>query len=180
MLPKCDYFPLLWPGGANCRPMIHPVVGVSGSAPALCLYVYRSDGRCRRPRRSRAQAYKFAAQAVMAPPKWCWRAENTQGAEDMVCSLAGPPSKPCACWKRKVPLGGNRSHHPVYGKIRETEPLLKLSRRASSPERLKNKGARALPFFQAFFRQLLMKVLRSSPFSDFAVAALLQSLIFCC
>ncbi len=29
----------------------------------------------------RAQAYKFAARAVMGSAKWCWRAENTVGAE---------------------------------------------------------------------------------------------------
>ena len=41
--------------GANCRADDPSGGGVSGSAPA-CLYVYRSDGRCRRPRRNAARS----------------------------------------------------------------------------------------------------------------------------
>ncbi len=37
----------------------------------------------------RAQAYKFAAQAVMGSAKWCWRAEHTGALKDMVCSPGG-------------------------------------------------------------------------------------------
>lgn len=164
------------------EPMIHPVVGVSGSAPAYVFMFIEamadapSSAECR------------ALRPINSPPRRDGLRQNgagerrtPRGAERYgLFPWRDHHRSRARAGRERVPLGGNRSHHPVYGKIRETEPLLKLSRRASSPERLKNKGARALPFFQAFFRQLLMKVLRSSPFSDFAVAALLQSLIFCC
>ncbi len=164
------------------EPMIHPVVGVSGSRRPMSLCLSKrwpmppSSAECR------------ALRPINSPPRRDGLRQNgagerrtPRGAERYgLFPWRDHHRSRARAGRERVPLGGNRSHHPVYGKIRETEPLLKLSWRASSPERLKNKGARALPFFQAFFRQLLMKVLRSSPFSDFAVAALLQSLIFCC
>lgn len=130
------------------EPMIHPVVGVSGSAPAyVFMFIEAMADAAVLGGMPRAQAYKFAAQAVMGSAKMVLESGEHPGAlKDMVCSWRDHHRSRARAGRERVPLGGNRSHHPVYGKIRETEPLLKLSRRASSPERLKNKGARALPF----------------------------------
>lgn len=132
------------------EPMIHPVVGVSGSAPAyVFMFIEAMADAAVLGGMPRAQAYKFAAQAVMGSAKMVLESGEHPGAlKDMVCSRRDHHRSRARAGRERVPLGGNRSHHPVYGKIRETEPLLKLSWRASSPERLKNKGARALPFFR--------------------------------
>ena len=47
---------LLWPGGANCRADDPSGGGGKRFGAGLCLYVYRSDGRCRRPRRNAARS----------------------------------------------------------------------------------------------------------------------------
>ncbi len=85
------------------EPMIHPVVGVSGSAPAyVFMFIEAMADAAVLGGMPRAQAYKFAAQAVMGSAKMVLESGEHPGAlKDMVCSLAGPPSKPCACWKRK-------------------------------------------------------------------------------
>lgn len=130
------------------EPMIHPVVGVSGSAPAyVFMFIEAMADAAVLGGMPRAQAYKFAAQAVMGSAKMVLESGEHQGAERYgLFPWRDHHRSRARAGRERVPLGGNRSHHPVYGKIRETEPLLKLSRRASSPERLKNKGARALPF----------------------------------
>ncbi len=132
------------------EPMIHPVVGVSGSAPAYVFMFIEamadapSSAECR------------ALRPINSPPRRDGLRQNgagerrtPRGAERYgLFPWRDHHRSRARAGRERVPLGGNRSHHPVYGKIRETEPLLKLSRRASSPERLKNKGARALPFFR--------------------------------
>ena len=73
------------------EPMIHPVVGVSGSSPAyVFMFIEAMVNAAVLGGMPRAQAYKFAAQAVMGSAKWCWKRENIQGAlKDMVCSPGG-------------------------------------------------------------------------------------------
>ena len=48
----------------------------------------------------RAQAYKFAARAVMGSAKMVLESGEHRGAERYGLFPAGPPSKPCACWKK--------------------------------------------------------------------------------
>ncbi len=85
------------------EPMIHPVVGVSGSAPAyVFMFIEAMADAAVLGGMPRAQAYKFAARAVMGSAKMVLESgEHPWALKDMVCSPAGPPSKPCACWKRK-------------------------------------------------------------------------------
>ncbi len=60
---SADYFPLLWPGAEQiAEPMIHPVVGVSGSAPAyVFMFIEAMADAAVLGGMPRAQAYKFAA-----------------------------------------------------------------------------------------------------------------------
>ncbi len=60
---SADYFPLLWPGREQiAEPMIHPVVGVSGSAPAyVFMFIEAMADAAVLGGMPRAQAYKFAA-----------------------------------------------------------------------------------------------------------------------
>jgi len=71
--------------------MIHPVVGVSGSAPAygfMCMEAMADAGV--KGGMARAQAYKFAAQAVMGSAKMVLETGKHPGElNDMVCSPGG-------------------------------------------------------------------------------------------
>ena len=161
-------------GGANCRADDPSGGGVSGSAPAyVFMFIEAMADAAVLGGMPRAQAIN-SPPAVMGSAKMVLESGEHPGAERYGFSAGTIEAV------RVLEEKGFRSavigHHPAVWKIRETEPL-KLSRRASSPERLKN-GARAP--FSGFLQAATMKVLRSSPFSDFAVAALLQSLIFCC
>ncbi len=100
------------------EPMIHPVVGVSGSAPAyVFMFIEAMADAAVLGGMPRAQAYKFAAQAVMGSAKMVLESGEHPGTlKDMVCSPAAPPSKPCGYWKRKVPLCGHRGHGQMHGK----------------------------------------------------------------
>lgn len=62
--------------------MIHPVVGVSGSSPAyVFMFIEAMADAAVLGGMPRAQAYKFAAQAVMGSAKWCWKRENIRNTE---------------------------------------------------------------------------------------------------
>lgn len=83
------------------EPMIHPVVGVSGSAPAyVFMFIEAMADAAVLGGMPRAQAYKFAAQAVMGSAKMVLETGKHPGElKDMVCSPGAPPLKPYACWK---------------------------------------------------------------------------------
>lgn len=83
------------------EPMIHPVVGVSGSAPAyVFMFIEAMADAAVLGGMPRAQAYKFAAQAVMGSAKMVLETGKHPGElKDMVCSPGAQPLKPCACWK---------------------------------------------------------------------------------
>jgi pyrroline-5-carboxylate reductase len=86
------------------EPMIHPVVGVSGSAPAyVFMFIEAMADAAVLGGMPRAQAYKFAAQAVMGSAKMVLETGKHPGElKDMVCSLAVRPSKRSKCLKRKA------------------------------------------------------------------------------
>ena len=73
------------------EPMIHPVVGVSGSAPAyVFMFIEAMADAAVLGGMPRAQAYKFAAQAVMGSAKMVLESGEHPGAlKDMVCSPGG-------------------------------------------------------------------------------------------
>ncbi|MCS2157829.1 pyrroline-5-carboxylate reductase [Scandinavium sp. H11S7] len=73
------------------EPMIHPVVGVSGSAPAyVFMFIEAMADAAVLGGMPRAQAYKFAAQAVMGSAKMVLETGMHPGAlKDMVCSPGG-------------------------------------------------------------------------------------------
>jgi len=73
------------------EPMIHPVVGVSGSAPAyVFMFIEAMADAAVLGGMPRAQAYKFAAQAVMGSAKMVMESGSHPGElKDMVCSPGG-------------------------------------------------------------------------------------------
>lgn len=73
------------------EPMIHPVVGVSGSAPAyVFMFIEAMADAAVLGGMPRAQAYKFAAQAVMGSAKMVLDTGKHPGElKDMVCSPGG-------------------------------------------------------------------------------------------
>ncbi|AXD73209.1 pyrroline-5-carboxylate reductase [Salmonella enterica] len=73
------------------EPMIHPVVGVSGSSPAyVFMFIEAMADAAVLGGMSRAQAYKFAAQAVMGSAKMVLETGKHPGElKDMVCSPGG-------------------------------------------------------------------------------------------
>lgn len=80
-------------GGAEviAEPMIHPVVGVSGSSPAyVFMFIEAMADAAVLGGMPRAQAYKFAAQAVMGSAKMVLETGKHPGElKDMVCSPGG-------------------------------------------------------------------------------------------
>ena len=73
------------------EPMIHPVVGVSGSSPAyVFMFIEAMADAAVLGGMPRAQAYKFAAQAVMGSAKMVLETGEHPGVlKDAVCSPAG-------------------------------------------------------------------------------------------
>lgn len=73
------------------EPMIHPVVGVSGSSPAyVFMFIEAMADSAVLGGMPRAQAYKFAAQAVMGSAKMVLETGEHPGTlKDMVCSPGG-------------------------------------------------------------------------------------------
>ncbi len=86
------------------EPMIHPVVGVSGSAPAyVFMFIEAMADAAVLGGMPRAQAYKFAAQAVMGLRQNGAGERRASGGAERYGLLAwrDHPSKPSAYWKRK-------------------------------------------------------------------------------
>ncbi|HAG7730874.1 TPA: pyrroline-5-carboxylate reductase [Escherichia coli] len=73
------------------EPMIHPVVGVSGSSPAyVFMFIEAMADAAVLGGMPRTQAYKFAAQAVMGSAKMVLETGEHPGTlKDMVCSPGG-------------------------------------------------------------------------------------------
>lgn len=73
------------------EPMIHPVVGISGSSPAyVFMFIEAMADAAVLGGMPRAQAYKFAAQAVLGSAKMVLESGKHPGElKDMVCSPGG-------------------------------------------------------------------------------------------
>lgn len=123
------------------EPMIHPVVGVSGSSPAyVFMFIEAMADAAVLGGMPRAQAYKFAAQAVMGSAKMVLETGEHPGAlKDMVCSPGGTTIEAVRVLKRKLPCRSDRSDDEVYGKIRKTHQILMTfaGRQAATSVRLR-------------------------------------------
>ena len=88
---RAEYLPLFWRAEVIAEAMIHPVVGVSGSAPAyVFMFIEAMADAAVQGGMPRAQAYKFAAQAVMGSAKMVLDTGKHPGElKDMVCSPGG-------------------------------------------------------------------------------------------
>ncbi len=87
------------------EPMIHPVVGVSGSSPAyVFMFIEAMADAAVLGGMPRARAYKFAAQAVMGSAKMVLETGEHPGGTERYGLLTGeaPPLKRYAYWKRKA------------------------------------------------------------------------------
>lgn len=105
------------------EPMIHPVVGVSGSSPAyVFMFIEAMADAAVLGGMPRAQAYKFAAQAVMGSAKMVLETGEHPGAlKDMVCSPGGTTIEAVRVLEERLPCRSDRSDDEVYGKIRKTQ-----------------------------------------------------------
>ncbi|VFS59947.1 Pyrroline-5-carboxylate reductase [Raoultella planticola] len=86
------------------EPMIHPVVGVSGSAPAyVFMFIEAMADAAVLGGMPRAQAYKFAAQAVMGVGKDGAGKRGTSGDAERYgpARQAAHHRSPCGYWRRK-------------------------------------------------------------------------------
>mgnify|MGYP000606139481 CR=1 FL=1 len=83
--------------------MIHPVVGVSGSAPAyVFMFIEAMADAAVAEGMPRAQAYTFAAQAVMGSAKMVLETGKHPGElKDMVCSPGGTTIEAVAVLERE-------------------------------------------------------------------------------
>ncbi|SQI86824.1 pyrroline-5-carboxylate reductase [Klebsiella oxytoca] len=144
------------------EPMIHPVVGVSGSAPAyVFMFIEAMADAAVLGGMPRAQAYKFAAQAVMGSAKMVLESGGTSGRAEGYGVLAGRHDDRgrARAGREGFPFRRYRSHGEMHGKIRAAEPFL-ISTSDSGwgiPH--------PLIFYTCFFRHALINLLRSSPFS---------------
>ena len=120
------------------EPMIHPVVGVSGSSPAyVFMFIEAMADAAVLGGMPRAQAYKFAAQAVMGSAKMVLETGEHPGTlKDMVCSPGGTTIEAVRVLEEK---GFRAAVIEAYGKIRKTQQILMAfaGRQAATSVRLR-------------------------------------------